>query len=135
MAQFFLSSHGRLASGIKTSVNILLGGSDNLTVFDAYVDEKNLEDALNDFFEKTGEKEQKVLLSDLYGGSVNNTMYTYLDRPNTYLIAGVNLALVISLIMEEDITPELLDDLVMQGREALQVVTLDTSEEEEEELF
>lgn len=135
MAQFFLSSHGRLASGIKTSVNILLGGSDNLTVFDAYVDEKNLEDALNDFFEKTGEKEQKVLLSDLYGGSVNNTMYTYLDRPNTFLVAGVNLALVISLIMEEDITPELLDELVMQGREALQVVTLDTSEEEEEELF
>lgn len=135
MAQFFLSSHGRLASGIKTSVNILLGGSDNLTVFDAYVDEKNLEDALNDFFEKTGEKEQKVLLSDLYGGSVNNTMYTYLDRPNTFLVAGVNLALVISLIMEEDITPELLDELVMQGREALQVVTLDTSEEAEEELF
>ena len=43
MVKFFLSSHGHLASGIKSSINILLGNSDRLTVFDAYVDEKSLE--------------------------------------------------------------------------------------------
>lgn len=89
MTKFFLSSHGHLASGLASSLDILLGGHDRVTVFDAYVDEKSLNDALDAFFQTVGEKDQVILLSDMYGGSVNSTMYTYLDRPNTTLVAGV----------------------------------------------
>ena len=39
MTKFFLSSHGHLASGLASSLDILLGGHDRVTVFDAYVDE------------------------------------------------------------------------------------------------
>lgn len=42
MTKFFLSSHGHLASGLASSLDILLGGHDKVTVFDAYVDEKSL---------------------------------------------------------------------------------------------
>ena len=42
-----------------------------------------------------------ILLSDMYGGSVNSIMYTFLNRPNTTLIAGVNLALVIGLVIQD----------------------------------
>ncbi len=104
MTKFFLSSHGHLASGLASSLDILLGGHDRVTVFDAYVDEKSLNDALDAFFQTVGEKDQAILISDMYGGSVNSTMYTYLDRSNTTLVAGVNLAMVISLTIEGDIT-------------------------------
>ena len=50
MTKFFLSSHGHLASGLASSLDILLGGHDRVTVFDAYVDEKSLNDALDAFF-------------------------------------------------------------------------------------
>ena len=137
MVQFFLSSHGHLASGLKSSIGVLLGGCDRLTVFDAYVDEKSLNDALDAFFQTVGEKDQAILISDMYGGSVNSTMYTYLDRSNTTLVAGVNLALVISLtILEGDITRETLESVIEQSREAIRIVDLEKSgEEEEDELF
>ena len=137
MVQFFLSSHGHLASGLKSSIGVLLGGCDRLTVFDAYVDEKSLNDALDAFFQTVGEKDQVILLSDMYGGSVNSTMYTYLDRPNTTLVAGVNLALVIGLtILEGDIIRETLESVIEQSREAIRIVDLEKSgEEEEDELF
>ena len=132
MVQFFLSSHGHLASGLKSSIGVLLGGCDRLTVFDAYVDERALEDALNAFYQKVGRDDQVILLSDMYGGSVNSIMYTFLNRPNTTLIAGVNLALVIGLVIQDrELTREEIEDVVRQSREAIQIVELDNAEQSE----
>ena len=138
MVQFFLSSHGHLASGLKSSIGVLLGGCDRLTVFDAYVDEGSLEDALNSFYREVGRDDQVILLSDMYGGSVNSIMYTFLNRPNTTLIAGVNLALVIGLVIQDrELTREEIEDVVRQSREAIQIVELDNAEQSEgdEDLF
>lgn len=126
MVKFFLSSHGHLASGIKSSIDILLGNSDRLTVFDAYVDEKSLEEELNAFYRGVAPEDQVILMSDMYGGSVNSIMYTFLDRPNTTLLAGVNLALVIGLVINEGpISREMLRDVVEQSREALRIVEME----------
>lgn len=124
MLKLLLGSHGHLASGMKTSIDIF-GGCERLTVIDAYVDDRIIDDDLNAFFASVNDDDQVVMLSDLYGGSVNNKMFERLARPNTYLIAGVNLALVLELLMKEEITPEELEALVVQSREMLRVVTLD----------
>ena len=137
MTKFFLSSHGHLASGLASSLDILLGGHDKVTVFDAYVDEKSLNDALDAFFQTVGEDDQVILLSDMYVGSVNSTMYTYLEHPNTTLIAGVNLALVIGLtILEGDISREMLESVIEQSKDAIRIVNLEESETtQEDDLF
>ena len=46
MRKYFISSHGKLASGFKSSIDVLLGQSNNVTVFDAYLDETNFEDLI-----------------------------------------------------------------------------------------
>lgn len=136
MVKFFLSSHGHLASGIKSSIDILLGNSDRLTVFDAYVDEKSLEEELNAFYRGVAPEDQVILMSDMYGGSVNSIMYTFLDRPNTTLLAGVNLALVIGLVINEGpISMEMLRDVVEQSREALRIVEMEETGDAGDELF
>lgn len=136
MVKFFLSSHGHLASGIKSSIDILLGNSDRLTVFDAYVDEKSLEEELNAFYRGVAPEDQVILMSDMYGGSVNSIMYTFLDRPNTTLLAGVNLALVIGLVINEGpISREMLRDVVEQSREALRIVEMEEVGDAGDELF
>ena len=104
----------------------------------AYVDEGSLEDALNSFYREVGRDDQVILLSDMYGGSVNSIMYTFLNRPNTTLIAGVNLALVIGLVIQDrELTREEIEDVVRQSREAIQIVELDNAEQSEgdEDLF
>ena len=50
MLKIFLSSHGRFASGIRSSCEILLGAQQNLTVFDAYVDNDTVQEHLDDFY-------------------------------------------------------------------------------------
>lgn len=135
MLKVFLSSHGSLASGIKKSVEILVGSSNKLVVFDAYVNNERLTDALDSFFKDASDHDDKVLLSDLYGGSVNQQMYLYLDKPNTYLIAGVNLALVLELVMQESANEEYLNKLVENSREMLRIVRYDDEAEDNEDDF
>lgn len=138
MLKIFLSTHGKFASGIKNSLEILCGSNDRLTVFDAYVSDAVLEDALDAYLEEAGEEDQIVLVSDLFGGSVNNTMIRYLTRPNTYLLTGINLALVLELILMEEVSQESLDKLVFESREAMKQITaeeLSGAGEKEEELF
>lgn len=64
-------------------------------------------------------------------------MYTYLEHPNTTLIAGVNLALVIGLtILEGDISREMLESVIEQSKDAIRIVNLEESETtQEDDLF
>lgn len=135
MLKIFLSSHGTLASGMKKSIEILAGQQDKLTVFDAYVDENSLETALDEFFDGVSGEDQVVLLSDLYGGSVNQKMFLYLNRPNTCLIAGVNLALVLELVLKENINGEEIDSLIENSRRMLRRVTWDEDVQEDEDFL
>ena len=132
MLRIFISSHGHFASGMKSSVEILMGPNPRITVFDAYVDQDSVQEHLDEFYSTVEPDDQVLLLSDLYGGSVNQVMYTYLTKPNTTLIAGVNLALVLELAVKEEIDPEDLEDLVEQSRSMLRIVPFDTSDQEEE---
>ena len=125
MLKIFLSSHGHMASGIKSSLDILIGNTDKITVFDAYVDEKNVQDVLDNFYKTVSEDDEVLLLSDLYGGSVNQVMFTYLNRPNTRLVSGVNLALVLELALKETISDSELEELVETSRMMMKIVKIE----------
>ena len=131
MLKLFISSHGHFASGIKSSVEILMGPNDRITVFDAYINQDSVNEHLDAFYKTVGPQDQVIMLSDLYGRSVNSVMYTYLTRPNTRLVAGVNLALVLELAVKEEISDEDLAALVEQSRTMLRVVELEKVQEEE----
>ena len=105
-----------------------MGPNPRITVFDAYIDQDSVQEHLDRFYESVGEEDKVILLSDLYGGSVNQVMYTYLTKPNTTLIAGVNLALVLDLAIREDISEEEIKELVEQSRTMLRVVELEKEE-------
>ncbi|MBQ1523266.1 MAG: PTS sugar transporter subunit IIA [Erysipelotrichaceae bacterium] len=131
MLKLFISSHGHFASGIKSSVEILMGPNDRITVFDAYINQDSVNEHLDAFFRTVKPDDEVIMLSDLYGGSVNSVMYTYLTRSNTRLVAGVNLALVLELAVKEEISDEDLAALVEQSRTMLRIVELEKAQEEE----
>lgn len=139
MLKIFLSSHGHLASGMKSSLDILLGNSDRVTAFDAYVDQTNLKDVLEDFYKTVGEEDQVLLCSDLYGGSVNQLMYTFLTKPNTRLVEGVNLAFLLETASRESLSDDELAQITAQAGSMLRMVELEkaseSSTETEEDFF
>lgn len=133
MLRLFLASHGHFASGMKSSIEILAGANSRLTVFDAYINQDSVQEHLDAFYKEVSADDQVILLSDLYGGSVNQVMYLYLNKPNTTLIAGVNLALVLELSIRESISKEDIYRLVEQSREMLRVVEQDRTESKNEQ--
>ena len=62
-------------------------------------------------------------------------MATYLDRPHTRLVAGVNLACVLELSIQESVSDEMLASIVENSRQMMQIVSLDEDVETEEEFF
>lgn len=122
MVKIFISAHGRFASGIKSSMGILWGNTENITAFDAYVDERSIKDELDAFYRTVAPEDQVFLLSDINNGSVNQTMYRYKDRPNTVIITGINLMLILELVSRDRISPQDLDEIISDSRAMLRVV-------------
>ncbi len=61
-----------------------------------------------------------VVLTDLYGGSVNQACMKYMDRPGVHLLTGVNLALLLQVITMEE--GEELREAVKEAREQVSYV-------------
>lgn len=136
MLKLFLASHGKLASGMKSSLNILLGTTTNLTIFDAYLDEKTVQEALEDFLNDVNDSDQVIMLSDLYGGSVNQVMYTYLDRPNFKLISGINLALLLELsVRDKNLNESEILMIIEESKQSMKLVDFEVENIENENFF
>lgn len=128
--KIFLSTHGRMASGMKTSLEILLGNADCVTVYDAYVPgaESTVQEQAEAFLKAVPEEEMKLLISDIYGGSVNQQLVQFLDRRNTYVISGANLGLLLSLAAsasDETLTVQDVDRMIEESREMTKRVTME----------
>lgn len=107
----------------------------NLTVFDAYVDNDTVQEHLDDFYKTVSAEDQVLLCSDLYGGSVNQSMYPYLQKPNTRLVSGVNMTFMMNVLCEEELSDERLEEILEESRSYLRRVNLETNETEDESFF
>lgn len=135
MVKIFISSHGHFASGMKSAAGILFGDVDNITVFDAYVDESSVQEHIDRFWETVNEGDQVFLLSDLHCGSVNQVMYQYIGHPDTTVITGINLSLVLDILSRSAVSPEEIDEMVATSREMLHVVKAEEAGENPENFF
>lgn len=120
MRYVLLMSHGHLASGMKCTVEMIVGKMENLLAFDAYVDgNDNVKQFIEDFLEKHP-NEEVIIVTDVLGGSVNNEMLNYNNLPQVNLISGMNVPLVVNLLL--NIGEELkttIEESVETGREAV----------------
>ena len=137
MKRILIASHGTLASGFVSSLGILTGDTSHIVAIDAYMDSSNFKEEVDCFFNTVNVDDEVIMLSDLYGGSVNQILYLYLERANTRLIAGVNLAFVLELAMKSNpISDKELQILIDQSKQMLREVKLDsTSSSHEEDFF
>ena len=97
MTKFLFVTHGHMATGVKSTLEIITGNCSKLTAIDAYVDSKNVVVAVKEYFDQLLDDEQLIMLSDIENGSANQLLYKYLSRPKTFLITGVNLPLLLQL--------------------------------------
>lgn len=100
MRHYLIMSHGKLALGIKNTLEMFVGAKDNIHYISAYVDDTKLSDVVRPFISSLDKEDELIILTDLLGGSVNSEMMKYIKRPHTHLIAGFNYSLILELVLQ-----------------------------------
>ncbi len=133
MRRMCIITHGRFAEGLRNSLEMFLGENQPYYTICAYVDEQIQPQSQIDDFLKTADADDIVVfLTDILGGSVNTAVMQYMQRPNTFVIAGVNFPLALQLAaLPEDATAEDYKNTVMNMQKSIQYVNDYTVEKDD----
>ena len=125
MKQILIATHGKMASGIRYTAELIVGKMDEITTIDAYVTpEDNVEKKFEEYFAQH-ENDRIFVFTDLMGGSVNQKLLGYSQKENVTLITGTNLPVLMQVMMaDDDVTEEEIQEFIDDAREELQVVDL-----------
>ncbi|BBE40100.1 PTS sugar transporter subunit IIA [Streptococcus dysgalactiae] len=137
--KFLIGSHGRLASGLQSSIDILAGMGQSLEIIDAYVDDSDYTSQIDDFIAGVAADEQGLIFTDLLGGSVNQKMVTAVmasGKDNIFLITNSNLATLLSVMFlnpEEALTKDEIVTVINESQ--VQLVDLSPATDSEDDFF
>lgn len=134
MSKLVIVTHGRMASGMKSSIDLFFPDAAHVVAVDAYADERNVWNEIEAVMETTEDAEQIILMSDFLGGSVNQKLISYLSRSNVFLISGINLPLLLELAADPSRywDKDSLNLLIQEAQKAMQLILSETNEETEE---
>lgn len=137
--KFLIGSHGKLASGLQSSIDILAGMGQALEIMDAYVDDSDYTSQIDDFVAGVAADEQGLIFTDLLGGSVNQKMVTAVmasGKDNIFLITNSNLATLLSLVFlnpDEALTKDQIVTVINESQ--VQLVDLSPATDSEDDFF
>ena len=125
MKQILIATHGKMASGIRYTAELIVGKMAEITTIDAYVTpEDNVEKKFEEYFAQH-ENDRIFVFTDLMGGSGNQKLLGYSQKENVTLITGTNLPVLMQVMMaDDDVTEDEIREFIDDAREELQVVDL-----------
>ena len=143
MKYLLIVSHGTMAPGVKSVLEMLLGARDNVLAY-SMEDGVSADDfvaGLKKTIEPVTPDDEVVVLGDIIGGSpLTNTLNTITEKgllPHTVAFGGVNLPMAISALMaiEDGLDNDALRaQLLSESKEAIKEVELQVAEEDEDDL-
>ena len=88
--------HGRFAEGVKSAAQIIVGDLSEVTFMNTYVDDIDFHIELDNYF---SENKNVLVLTDLFGGSVNQAIIQYITKVNIDVITGINIPLILEILI------------------------------------
>lgn len=102
--KILVATHGKFAEGIMDSLRMIAGVQENVEFICAYsqqdIDYRDLIKRI--VSEHDYSTSNLLVVTDLVGGSVNNEFMKYIKDYPFYLVAGLNLGLLLELVMHKD---------------------------------
>lgn len=135
--KFLIATHGKMAGGVKSSLDIITGAMDSIFLIEAYVDEnRSLEDDIKAVLEHVSDNDELIVFSDILGGSVTNQVLQYTLQANVHVVSGFNLPLIIEIILADTDTPaeEVIAEAIENAKQQMVYVNkLLTAQNQEED--
>lgn len=121
MRRYVIATHGHMADGLRSTVEIIAGEQEALICICAYTEQ--CPDPMLEFQKIIGAypEDDIVIMTDLFGGSVNNQAVSLTADPRIHVVTGISLALVIGMLTsdEEEATADVIRNAVEEAREAM----------------
>lgn len=134
MNKFLLVTHSSLAEGFYKSTDFLSGQVKNMTFINAYVDDSDWTQKAEEWIKSQKQDTNIIVLTDLFGGSVNQKMTLLMNQYHFTLITGINLPLVLSLALESnELSNDRIKKLVSEAQQSLEIVEEPKIEEDTNE--
>jgi fructoselysine and glucoselysine-specific PTS system IIA component len=124
--KFLIATHGNLATGVKSTLDIIIGQTENVFLIEAYVKEnKGIESDLAALLKTLGKNDELIIFTDLLGGSITNQAVRFTQGRNVHIVSGFNLALLIEVLMADAGTPaeEVIESAIQNAKEQIVYVT------------
>lgn len=136
--KMILASHGRMAEGIADSMGMVVGTVDDLICLGLMPGHEpgEITREVEEMIQEEP-KTQFLLLTDIRGGSVSNSLTCLACHGNVKMINGMNLALAIGLYLTDGVlSDEEIESVIAEAREGLHLVRdLRDHQPEEEEII
>ena len=99
MRKIILASHHLMAEGLKDTLQYIGSSLDHIEAVCAYMDNIPVEQQLKNAIGKIDKNDEYIIFTDMLGGSVNQEAIKYLQYPNVYIITGMSLPIVLSIVL------------------------------------
>ncbi|SCC19913.1 PTS system, mannose-specific IIA component/PTS system, fructoselysine and glucoselysine-specific IIA component [Chitinophaga costaii] len=120
--KFIIATHGHFATGVKSSLDIIIGETSNITLITAYTDgNEGITKELDAALQGLAANEELIIFTDLLGGSITNQVLQQALRERVHIVAGFNLALLLEIMMADTDTPTatIIGEAITHAREQL----------------
>ena len=118
---------------MKDTLSFILGDLPNVSTICAYVDQDvSLRSQIDQTFAEFSPEDAVVVVTDIFGGSVNNEFMALLGEKDFILVAGMNMPTLVELVSEDEPTVEGVQSVVERGRQSILVCNGLASDESEE---
>ena len=120
MAKIILASHGKLSKGMLDSVKMIIGSlADGVETYSLFPGE-SANDYANELKERMlQDEEEYLLICDVQGGSVFNSLVQLVTNERVKVVAGMNLSLVLELIVANHGRSINLDTILEASKEGI----------------
>lgn len=130
MRKLVIASHSTLAQGFKETLEFLTGQKGRVTALCAYVESnEDIDEKVKHLLE---ENEEVIVLTDMAGGSVNQKFFARISE-KVHVIAGLNLPLAMSILLQLDASELDLPALIEESRQQIQYMNEELSQTIEED--
>lgn len=120
--KFLIATHGTLSAGVKSSLEMIIGATENVFIIQAYVTENaDIEAEIKGVLDQVADTDELIIFCDILGGSVTNQILQFALKPNVYIISGFNLPLVIEVMLAATDTPviEVIEEAIVNAKEQM----------------
>lgn len=94
--KILICGHSRFAEGVESAQELIAGKIEDVSFLNTYVDDKDFKKQLAEII---NDSDEWCILTDLFGGSVNQEVMQYLKQTNINVVTGVNLPLILEIVL------------------------------------